>query len=140
MITEKNHKLLTSQLFVTDCTKKGLASMQALSWFCFAHIKQQIVSLFRSDLISVCIFFNIEQILSGSTLLTGITQQALANLDKTVKLSLFIKARVLLVAVTAFLCKLVSEYLLISYSSPEATLKLELHSAKWQIISQRSWL
>jgi hypothetical protein len=28
MITEKNHKLLTSQLFVTDCTKKGLASMQ----------------------------------------------------------------------------------------------------------------
>ena len=30
MITEKNHKLLTSQLFVTDCTKKGLASMQQL--------------------------------------------------------------------------------------------------------------
>ena len=82
MITEKNHKLLTSQLFVTDCTKKGLASMQALSWFCFAHIKQQIVSLFRSDLISVCIFFNIEQILSGSAMLTEITQQALANLDK----------------------------------------------------------
>jgi hypothetical protein len=27
MITEKNHKLLTSQLFVTDCTKKGLASV-----------------------------------------------------------------------------------------------------------------
>ena len=27
MITEKNHKLLTSPLFVTDCTKKGLASM-----------------------------------------------------------------------------------------------------------------
>jgi hypothetical protein len=27
MITEKNHKLLTSQLFVTDCTKKGLASI-----------------------------------------------------------------------------------------------------------------
>ena len=27
MITEKNHKLLTSQLFVTDYTKKGLASM-----------------------------------------------------------------------------------------------------------------
>ena len=27
MITEKNHKLLTSQLFVTDFTKKGLASM-----------------------------------------------------------------------------------------------------------------
>jgi hypothetical protein len=23
MITEKNHKLLTSQLFVTDCTKRG---------------------------------------------------------------------------------------------------------------------
>ena len=34
---------------------------------------------------------------------------------------------VLLVAVTAFLCKLVSECLLISYSPPEATLKLELH-------------
>ena len=31
MITEKNHKLLTSQLFVTDCTKKGLASMQMLN-------------------------------------------------------------------------------------------------------------
>ena len=29
MITEKNHKLLTSQLFVTDCTKKGLASMHS---------------------------------------------------------------------------------------------------------------
>jgi hypothetical protein len=28
MITEKNHKLLTSQIFLTDCTKKGLASMQ----------------------------------------------------------------------------------------------------------------
>jgi hypothetical protein len=27
MITEKNHKLLIFQLFVTDCTKKGLASM-----------------------------------------------------------------------------------------------------------------
>jgi hypothetical protein len=27
MITEKNHKLLISQLFVTDCTKKGLASL-----------------------------------------------------------------------------------------------------------------
>ena len=34
---------------------------------------------------------------------------------------------VLLVAVTAFLCKLVSGCLLISYSPPEATLKLELH-------------
>jgi hypothetical protein len=102
----------------------GLNSKQALSWFCFAHIKQQIVSLFRSDLISVCIFFNIEQILSGSALLTGITQQALANLDKTLKLSLFIKAKVLLAAVTVFLCK---KCLLISYSSPEATLKLELH-------------
>ena len=33
----------------------------------------------------------------------------------------------LLVAVTAFLCKLVSECLLISYSPPETTLKLELH-------------
>ena len=33
---------------------------------------------------------------------------------------------VLLVAVTAFLCKLVSGCLLISYSPPEATLKLEL--------------
>jgi hypothetical protein len=29
MITEKNHKLLTSQFFLTDCTKKGLASMQS---------------------------------------------------------------------------------------------------------------
>jgi hypothetical protein len=27
MITEKNHKLLTSQIFLTDCTKKGLASI-----------------------------------------------------------------------------------------------------------------
>jgi hypothetical protein len=27
----------------------GLNSKQALPWFCFAHIKQQIVSLFRSD-------------------------------------------------------------------------------------------
>ena len=34
---------------------------------------------------------------------------------------------VLLVAVTAFLCELVFECLLISYSPPEATLKLELH-------------
>jgi hypothetical protein len=34
MITEKNHKLLTSQLFVTDCTKKGLASMQILYYGC----------------------------------------------------------------------------------------------------------
>ena len=66
----------------------GLNSKQALSWFCFAHIKQQIVSLFRSDLISVCIFFNIEKILSGSALLTGITHQALGNLDKTLKLTL----------------------------------------------------
>ena len=33
---------------------------------------------------------------------------------------------VLLVAVTAFLCKLVSECLLISHSPPEATLKFEL--------------
>ena len=32
MITEKNHKLLTSQLFVTDCTKKGLASMDNLNY------------------------------------------------------------------------------------------------------------
>jgi hypothetical protein len=40
----------------------GLNSKQALFWFCFAHIKQQIVSLFRSDLISVCIFFNIEKL------------------------------------------------------------------------------
>jgi hypothetical protein len=34
---------------------------------------------------------------------------------------------IVLVAVTPFLCKLVSECLLISYSHPEATLKLELH-------------
>ena len=27
MITEKHHKLLTSQIFVTDCATKGLASM-----------------------------------------------------------------------------------------------------------------
>jgi hypothetical protein len=33
----------------------------------------------------------------------------------------------LLVAVIAFLCKLVSDCLIISYSPPEATLKLELH-------------
>ena len=65
----------------------GLNLKQAFSWFCFAHIKQQIVSLFRPDLISVCIFFNIEKILSGSALI-GITQQALANLDKTLTLSL----------------------------------------------------
>jgi hypothetical protein len=64
----------------------GLNSKQALSWFCFAHIKQQIVSLFRFEFISVCIFFIIEKILSGSALVTGITQQALANLDKTLKL------------------------------------------------------
>jgi hypothetical protein len=31
MITEKNHKLLTSQIFLTDCTKKGLASMGILN-------------------------------------------------------------------------------------------------------------
>jgi hypothetical protein len=30
MITEKNHKLLTSQIFLTDCTKKRLASMHVL--------------------------------------------------------------------------------------------------------------
>jgi hypothetical protein len=64
----------------------GLNSKQALSWFCFTHIKQQIVSLFRFEFISVCIFFIIEKILSGSALVTGITQQALANLDKTLKL------------------------------------------------------
>ena len=34
MITEKNHKLLTSQLFVTDCTKKGLASMKIMEKLC----------------------------------------------------------------------------------------------------------
>ena len=68
----------------------GLNSKQALSWFCFAHIKQQILKQCHcSDLTSYW--------------------------------------GVLLVAVTAFLCKLVSECLLISYSPPEATLKLELH-------------
>ena len=45
MITEKNHKLLTSQLFVTDCTKKGLASM---------HIGQGQVS---STLLCCWLFF-----------------------------------------------------------------------------------
>ena len=44
------------------------------------------------------------------------------------QLSLLLSERChLLVAVTAFLCKLVSECLLISYSPPETTLKLELH-------------
>jgi hypothetical protein len=33
-LLKKNHKLLTSQIFVTDCTKKGLASMIIL---CPAH-------------------------------------------------------------------------------------------------------
>jgi hypothetical protein len=51
-------------------------------------LNSKLVSLFRSDLISVCIFFNIEKILSGSALLTGITHQALGNLDKTLKLNL----------------------------------------------------
>jgi hypothetical protein len=38
MITEKNHKLLPSQLFVTDCTKKGLASMHSDVYMsCCAH-------------------------------------------------------------------------------------------------------
>ena len=43
------------------------------------------------------------------------------------QLSLLLSECHLLVAVTVFLCKLVSECLLISYSLPEATLKLELH-------------
>jgi hypothetical protein len=38
MITEKNHKLLTSQLFVTDCTKKGLASMWYLISVLYLYI------------------------------------------------------------------------------------------------------
>ena len=36
MITEKNHKLLTSQIFVTDCTNKGLASMILVSWIIYS--------------------------------------------------------------------------------------------------------
>ena len=44
MITEKNHKLLTSQLFVTDCTKKGLASMNR-SWLCAYVTSSQIMKL-----------------------------------------------------------------------------------------------
>ena len=43
MITEKNHKLLTSQLFVTDCTKKGLASMKVVN-------AQNYVFYFESDI------------------------------------------------------------------------------------------
>ena len=45
MITEKNHKLLTSQLFVTDCTKKGLASMyyQHVETFLDSHSREKCV-------------------------------------------------------------------------------------------------
>ena len=48
MITEKNHKLLTSQLFVTDCTKKGLASM-TISYLHF-KINIDIKQIFLADL------------------------------------------------------------------------------------------
>ena len=43
MITEKNHKLLTSQLFVTDCTKKGLAHLCKLQVF-FSNMKFKMVA------------------------------------------------------------------------------------------------
>jgi hypothetical protein len=79
--------ILEQLLCCSQNTVTWIEFKETLSWSCFAHIKQQIVSLFRSDLISVCIFFNIEKILSGSAL-TGITQQALANLDKTLTLCL----------------------------------------------------
>ena len=39
MITEKNHKLLTSQIFLTDCTKKGLASMHTSEMILVKYVK-----------------------------------------------------------------------------------------------------
>ena len=53
MITEKNHKLLTSQLFVTDCTKKGLASMRngiKIQSVCFLVMKLPGTILHRAGL------------------------------------------------------------------------------------------
>ena len=46
MITEKNHKLLTSQLFVTDCTKKGLASMP-MSYDNLSSVSQNVLKFYQ---------------------------------------------------------------------------------------------
>lgn len=54
------------------------------------------VSLFKSDLISVWIFFNMEKILSGSALLTGITQHAKANLASSPNLHLLLNGSIIL--------------------------------------------
>jgi stalled ribosome rescue protein Dom34 len=59
MITEKNHKLLTSQLFVTDCTKKGLASMYTIlqkKWW--DRVRQKIKVLTNSEIAQIFIKHN----------------------------------------------------------------------------------
>ena len=59
MITEKNHKLLTSQLFVTDCTKKGLASMlmkQDNITEMHIYVKYEIVSFMRRQFSSLKVY------------------------------------------------------------------------------------
>ena len=75
----------------------GLNSKKALSWFCSATKLLNKVSAL---------------VTWSSTDFVGIN---------------WCNRGILLVAVTAFLCKLISECLLISCSPPEATLKLELH-------------
>jgi hypothetical protein len=45
MITEKIHKLLTSQIMITDCTKKGLASLILLAdWNNSAQVEMSLHS------------------------------------------------------------------------------------------------
>ena len=58
--TDKFHELChvrTAFFAALRTLSLGLNSKQALSWFWFAHIKQQIVSLFRSDLYISLYFF-----------------------------------------------------------------------------------
>jgi hypothetical protein len=46
MITEKNHKLLTSQIFLTDCTKKGLASMHTSEMILVKYVKLRVTCIY----------------------------------------------------------------------------------------------
>ena len=51
MITEKNHKLLTSRLFVSDCTKQGLASMHIWKSLSRRSLKNISTHLFKMEIL-----------------------------------------------------------------------------------------
>jgi hypothetical protein len=115
-------------------------NLQLYFFFTIDRLFPSIVEMFRINFYRVSLDFSFRNTKLIDVYVIKRIRTPIRNVHSRWVLFLLSEHCHLLVAVTVFLCKLVSECLLISYSPPEATLVGTTQNAKRQIISQRTWL